>query len=327
MAFPIHRPRRLRRSPAIRSLVRETALSPDDFVLPLFVRPGKGEERPIRSMPGQAQYSVDRLAGPVKEAARLGVKALILFGIPDRKDSRASGAFAPDGIVQRAIREAKEAAPGLAVMADLCFCEYTDHGHCGVIRKAKGGFILDNDATLGLAAKTAVSQARAGADIVAPSGMADGQVGAIRQALDRAGFTDRAILAYAVKYASAFYGPFRDAAESPPQFGDRSTYQMDPANRREALREAALDAEEGADMLMVKPALPYLDVLAAVRQAFPQPLGAYNVSGEYAMLKAAAANGWLDEKRVTLEALTSIKRAGADFILTYHALEAARWLS
>ncbi|MDE2040224.1 MAG: porphobilinogen synthase [Elusimicrobia bacterium] len=322
MAFPIERPRRLRTTPALRALVRQTALEPGDLVLPLFVRPGKGERRPIASMPGHFQYSVDTLVAAAEEAARCGVPAVILFGIPDRKDSRASGAYAKDGIVQRAARAIKSRRPELIVMADLCFCEYTDHGHCGVVKGRK----VDNDATLELAAKTAVSQARCGCDVVAPSGMMDGQVGAIRRALDAAGFLDTPILAYAAKYASAFYGPFRDAAESPPRFGDRSTYQMDPANFDEALRETALDVAEGADMVMVKPALPYLDVLSAVKRRFCLPTAAYAVSGEFAMLKAAARNGWLDERRAVLEALTSIKRAGADFILTYHALEAARWL-
>jgi len=322
MTFPASRPRRLRSSPALRSLVRETRLSPKDFVLPLFVRPGKGERRPIASMPGHFQHSVDEAAKTARAASRAGLPAVILFGIPERKDARASGTWAKGGIVQRAARAVKDAAPGLLVITDLCFCEYTDHGHCGVVR----GGDVDNDATLKLAAKTAVSQAAAGADVVAPSGMMDGQVGAIRAALDRSGFQNTPILAYAVKYASAFYGPFREAAESPPRFGDRASYQMDPANAAEALREAALDVEEGADMLMVKPALPYLDVLASVKSRFALPTAAYNVSGEFAMVKAAAKNGWLDERRTVLEVLTSIKRAGADFIVTYHALEAARWL-
>ena len=326
MSFPIHRLRRLRSSPALRDIVRETRLDPQDLILPLFIRPGKGEKRPIASMPGVFQYSVDELARALKEIKASGIPGVILFGIPERKDERASGAYSADGIVQQAAEAIKEKTPELMVLADLCFCEYTSHGHCGVIRKTKSGFVLDNDATLDLAAKTAVSQAKAGADVIAPSGMADGQVAAIRKALDSAGFQDTPILAYAAKYASAFYGPFRDAAESPPQFGDRSTYQMDPANAREALREVALDVEEGADMVMVKPALPYLDVLKAVRERFELPTAAYNVSGEYSMLKAAAERGWIDERRTVLETLTSIKRAGADFILTYHALDAARWL-
>ncbi len=324
MAFPQERPRRLRASPALRNLVRETVLRPDDLVMPFFVRPGRGVKRPIKSMPGQFQFSVDELLKAAGAAAAAGIPAVILFGIPDKKDVRASGAFARDGVVQRAARALKGRFPDLVVIADLCFCEYTSHGHCGVARHDGS---IDNDATLELAARTAVSQAEAGCDVVAPSGMMDGQVAAIRKALDGAGREQTLILAYAVKYASAFYGPFRDAAESPPKFGDRSTHQMDPANIREALREAALDVAEGADMVMVKPALPYLDVLAAVRRSCLVPVAAYCVSGEYAMLKAAAAQGWLDEKKAALEALASIKRAGADFILTYHALEAARWLA
>jgi porphobilinogen synthase len=291
--------------------------------MPLFVRPGNGQKRAISSMPGQFQYSVDELVKACDEIVDVGVPAVILFGIPDAKDAKASGAYAKDGIVQVAARAIKQKHPALAVLADLCFCEYTDHGHCGIIK----GESVVNDATLELAAKTAVSQAQAGFDIIAPSGMMDGQVSAIRRGLDQSGFESIPILAYAAKYASAFYGPFRDAAESPPQFGDRSTYQMDPANFHEALRETALDVAEGADMVMVKPALPYLDVLREVKARFGLPTAAYSVSGEYAMLKAAAANGWLDERRSALEALTSIKRAGADFILTYYAVQAARWLA
>ena len=322
MAFPVTRLRRLRSSPALRELIRETKLDPADFVLPLFVRPGAGVRRAIGSMPGQFQLSVDEAVKLAKESWSAGVRSVILFGIPEKKDALARGAYAADGIVQRAAAALKDALPELAVMADLCFCEYTDHGHCGVVK----GTRVDNDATLELAGKTAVSQAKAGADIIAPSGMMDGQVKAIRSALDGAGFQDTPILAYAAKYASGFYGPFRDAAESPPSFGDRSTYQMDPPNVLEALREVALDLEEGADMVMVKPALAYLDVLAAVKQRFGMPTAAYSVSGEYAMIKAAAAKGWLDEKRIALETLVSIKRAGADFILTYYALDAARWI-
>ena len=324
MAFPATRPRRLRSTPALRRLVRETVLQPSDFVLPLFVRPGKGEKRPIASMPGHFQYSVDELLKAGDLAVKAGVPALILFGIPDKKDAKASGAYAKGGIVQRAARALKDRHPDLCLIADLCFCEYMDHGHCGVIQK--GGRVA-NDATLELTAKTAVSQAEAGFDVVAPSGMMDGQVAAIRRALDSSGLEDTPILAYAAKYASAFYGPFREAAESPPSFGDRSTYQMDPGNFREALKEVALDVEEGADMIMVKPALPYLDVLSAVRERFHLPTAAYQVSGEFAMVKAAAKNGWIDEKKVALESLGAIKRAGADFILTYYALEAARWLA
>jgi porphobilinogen synthase len=323
MHHPVTRPRRLRASPALRALVRQTELSPKDFVLPLFVRPGKGEKRPISSMPGHFQYSVDEAVKAAGEAVAHGLPGVILFGIPDKKDAKASGAYAENGIVQKAARAIKAKHPNLLLIADLCFCEYTDHGHCGFV---KDGKVL-NDPTLEWAAKTAVSQAKAGFDIIAPSGMMDGQVGAIRKALDGAKFGDTPILAYAVKYASAFYGPFREAAESPPSFGDRATYQMDPANFDEAMREASLDAEQGADILMVKPALPYLDVLRAVRARFGLPAAAYQVSGEYAMIKAAAKNGWIDEKKVALESLTSIKRAGADFILTYYALEAARWLA
>lgn len=323
MAFPTTRPRRLRSTPALRALVRETELSAKDFILPLFVRPGKGEKRPISSMPGHFQYSVDTAVKAAGEAVRLGVPGLILFGIPDKKDAKASGAYASNGVVQKAARAIKDKHPNLLLIADLCFCEYTDHGHCGIV---KGGKVL-NDPTLALAAKTAASQAAAGFDVIAPSGMMDGQVAAIRKSLDSSGHGDTPILAYAAKYASAYYGPFREAAESPPSFGDRSTYQMDPANFDEALREVALDVEEGADMVMVKPALPYLDVLKAVKTRFALPTSAYQVSGEFAMIKAAAAKGWVDERKIALESLTSIKRAGADFILTYYALEAAKWLA
>ncbi len=323
MAFPATRPRRLRASPALRALVRETELNPGDFVLPLFVRPGKGVKRPISSMPGHFQYSVDEVVKAAGEAVKVGVPAVILFGIPDKKDSKASGAYAADGIVQLAAKAIKNKYPGLLLIADLCFCEYTDHGHCGIVHDGK----ILNDSTLELAARAAVSQAKAGFDVVAPSGMMDGVVAAMRLALDGDGFEDVPILAYAAKYASAFYGPFREAAESPPSFGDRSTYQMDPANFREAMREVALDVEEGADMVMVKPALPYLDVLRAVKDRFGLPTSAYQVSGEFAMIKAAAKNGWIDERKVALESLTSIKRAGADFILTYYAVEASRWLA
>ena len=323
MAFPIERPRRLRQSPGLRRLVRETALAPDDFVLPFFIRPGREQKRPIASMPGHFQYSCDEFVKALAAVVSAGIPAIILFGIPDEKDARGTGAWAKDGIIQRAAAAAKAKYPDLVVIADLCFCEYTDHGHCGIIRKGR----VDNDETLEFYARTAVSQAKAGVDVVAPSGMMDGQVAAIRKGLDADGFSGTPILAYAAKYASAFYGPFRDAAESPPQFGDRASYQMDPANAREALREAALDVQEGADMIMVKPALPYLDVLSAVRQRCSLPVSAYSVSGEFSMIKAAAKAGWLDEKKAVLEALTAIKRAGADFILTYHALEAARWLA
>jgi porphobilinogen synthase len=327
------RPRRLRLSPGLRSLVRETQLSPADFVLPLFVRPGKGLQQEIRSMPGVFQWSVDQLPGLAERIARLGIPGVILFGIPAEKDPLGTENFSPDGVVQQAIRAIKAAVPDMLVITDVCMCEYTDHGHCGLLNlgpqadpRLPEGYVL-NDPTLKILADVAVSHAEAGADIVAPSGMMDGMVAALRAGLDAGGFSHTPILSYSVKYASAFYGPFRDAAESPPSFGDRKSHQMDPANAREALREAALDAAEGADMLMVKPALPYLDILRLLRDAYPQyPLAAYNVSGEYAMVKAAAAQGWIDERLVVLETLTSIKRAGADFILTYHAIEAASWL-
>ncbi len=328
------RPRRLRFSPGLRALVRETELNPADFIYPLFVRRGRGERREIRSMPGVYQWSADLLAAEVREASRLGLQSVILFGIPDEKDPVGLDNFSPNGVVQEAVRAIKDAAPELVVMTDVCLCEYTDHGHCGILNGSNSayhpqlpeGYVL-NDETLEVLAKVAVSHAEAGADLLAPSGMMDGMVAALRAALDGSGYEHLPILSYAVKYASAFYGPFRDAAESPPKFGDRKSHQMDPANAREALREAALDVAEGADMLMVKPALPYLDVIYRLRQAHPElPLAAYNVSGEYSMLKAAAANGWLDEKTAVLESLTAIKRAGADMIITYHAKEAARWL-
>ncbi|MBI4676183.1 MAG: porphobilinogen synthase [Elusimicrobia bacterium] len=322
MSFPSERLRRLRRTPILRALVCETTLEPSDLVLPLFVRPGKGVKRPIKSMPGHFQCSIDQALKAAASAAAVGVRAVILFGIPDKKDSRASGAYARDGIVQRAAGALKSRFPDLAVIADLCFCEYMDHGHCGVV---KGGEIL-NDATLELTAKTAVSQAEAGCDMIAPSGMMDGQVAAIRKALDGSGLGMTAILAYAAKYASAFYGPFREAAESPPRFGDRASYQMDPSNLREALREVGLDIQEGADIVMVKPALAYLDVLRRVKDAFRVPCAAYSVSGEYSMIKAGADKGWIDERKVAMEALLCIKRAGADLIITYHAVDAARWL-
>jgi len=322
MGFPVIRPRRLRRTEALRAFVREASLAPGDLVLPLFVLPGKKERRPIASMPGQFQLSVDEAVREAKDAAGLGVPAIILFGLPEKKDARASGAWGKDGIVQQATRAIKEAIPDLLVLTDVCLCEYTDHGHCGVVE----GQIIANDPTLELLARTAVSQAEAGADVVAPSDMMDGRVAAIRAALDAAGFADVAILSYAAKYASAFYGPFREAAQSAPQFGDRRTHQMDPGNAREALREVLLDLDEGADMVMVKPALPYLDVLRQVRDAVHVPVGAYHVSGEYAMIEAAAKNGWIDRDRVMLESLVAIRRAGADFVLTYYAKEAARLL-
>jgi porphobilinogen synthase len=333
--FPGVRPRRLRRSPAIRAMVRETELTAADFIYPMFVRPGKDGSREIPSMPGIYQWTVTALSKEIESVAALGVPAVILFGIPEQKDPQGLENFSPDGVVQQAIRAIKKVVPEMIVVTDVCMCEYTDHGHCGLLNlgdplpdpSLPEGYVL-NDPTLEILGKVAVSHAQAGADIVAPSGMMDGMVGAIRKSLDRNHFKNVAILSYAVKYASAFYGPFRDAAESPPKFGDRKSHQMDPANAREALREAELDVSEGADMLMVKPALPYLDVIHRVHNRFPQlPLGAYNVSGEYAMIKAAAQRGWLDEKKTVLEALTGIKRAGADLILTYHAKEAAGWLS
>ena len=315
--------RRLRSNEALRGLISETRLSAEDFVYPLFVVHGTGARNAIPSMPGQAQLSVDQLPAEAQELRALGIPAVLLFGIPASKDEQASEAYAADGIVQQAVRALKQADPALLVITDVCLCEYTSHGHCGIVRDGD----VDNDATLPLLAQTALSHARAGADMVAPSAMMDGQVAAIRQALDENGFAQTPIMAYAAKYASAFYGPFREAAESAPQFGDRCGYQMDPANAREALREIEGDAAEGADIVMVKPALAYLDVLARARQRFDLPLAAYNVSGEYAMIKAAAANGWLDERRVVLEVLTAIKRAGADVVITYHAKDAARWLS
>ena len=303
-------------------MVRETALEPSDFIYPLFVVEGRGVRRPIGSMPGVFNLSVDNAVEESKQARSLGVDSVILFGIPDAKDPLGSGAYAKDGVVQKAIRAIKESTPELQVMADVCLCEYTDHGHCGVV---KGGEV-QNDETLGLLGRMAVSCAEAGADVIAPSDMMDGRVAAIRKALDESGHPQTPILSYAAKYASGFYGPFREAAQSTPQFGDRRGYQMDPGNVREALKEVALDLEEGADMVMVKPALSYLDVIRAVRERFHVPVAAYNVSGEYAMVKAAAQNGWIDYQRVMMEILTSIRRAGADLILTYHALDAARVL-
>ena len=308
-------------------MVRETELRVNDLILPLFVRHGKKIRQPISSMPGHAQMTVDHLAAEVGEISELGIPAVILFGIPETKDATGSDACSDQGIIPEAIREIKRVAPDLLVITDVCFCEYTDHGHCGIISEKNGRIDVDNDATLEILAQQAIAHARAGADVIAPSGMMDGFVATIRTALDTAGFSHIPILSYAAKYASGFYGPFREAAESTPQFGDRRSYQMDPANAAEALRETALDMAEGADMLMVKPALSYLDVIYRVKQAHPGvPLAAYNVSGEYAMLKAAAANGWIDEQRVTLEILTSIKRAGADMLITYSAKDVARWL-
>jgi len=312
----------MRRNENLRRLIRETKLSVDDLVHPLFVVSGKGVKKPIHSMPGNFQMSVDRLLEEVKRSKDLGIPAVMLFGIPDEKDESASGAFRKDGIIQRAVKEIKDKVPDILVITDLCFCEYTSHGHCGCLKDGD----VDNDATLEMLAETAVSQAKAGADIVAPSSMMDGQVEAIRDGLDEAGFENTPILAYSAKYASCFYGPFREAAESAPQFGDRKGYQMDPANSDEAVREIGLDIEEGADIIMVKPALPYLDIIRRAREEFDHPIAAYNVSGEFAMIKAAAQMGWLDGERAMMEALTAIKRAGADIILTYFAPEAARLL-
>lgn len=319
MGFPIQRLRRLRRSEAMRRLVRETDLSAGDLIYPLFVIHGKGARKPISSMPGVAQLSVDLLVKEAREVANLGIGAVILFGIPKHKDEKGSEASSASGIIQQAVKAIKDGVPDLVVITDVCLCEYTSHGHCGIVRRGK----ILNDPSLERLAQQAVSHARAGADIVAPSDMMDGRVGAIRQALDGEGFQDLPILSYAAKYASAFYGPFREAAESTPEFGDRKSYQMDPANSREALREIALDIEEGADMIMVKPAMPYLDIIRQARDRFDLPLAAYQVSGEYSMIKAAGRAGWLDETRTMFEALTAIKRAGADLILTYFAKDAA----
>ena len=324
--FPLARPRRLRQSAALRRMVREHTLRPEQFIYPLFVDERLREPRAITSMPGQFQWPVSAMAAQAERMAQLGIPAVLLFGLPEMKDAEGSGAWSPQGGVQQAIRAMKAAVPELVVMTDVCLCEYTDHGHCGVLQTGPNGVTVANDATLELLAREALSHAEAGADVVAPSDMMDGRVGAIRAALDAGGFTDTTIMAYSAKFASAFYGPFREAAESAPQVGDRRTYQMDPANRREALREVALDVAEGADIIMVKPATLYLDVIARVRDAVQLPVAAYHVSGEYAMLKAAAANGWLDERRATLEALTAINRAGADLIITYCAPDAVAWL-
>lgn len=322
MSFPSNRPRRLRRSEALRGLVRETRLTTAGLIYPMFVCPGANMRKEVSSMPGVYQQSADQIVEECREVEALGIPGVILFGLPESKDARGTSSTSAHGVVQKAIEAIRKANLKLLVITDVCLCEYTDHGHCGVIENGD----VANDATLPILAAQALSHARAGADIVAPSDMMDGRVGAIRDALDEHKFQDIAILAYAAKYCSGFYGPFREAADSAPQFGDRRSYQMDPANAREALKEVAMDIEEGADMVMVKPALPYLDVIRRVREAFDVPLGAYNVSGEYAMVKAAAQKGWLDEKRVTLEILTGIQRAGADIILTYHAKDAARWL-
>jgi porphobilinogen synthase len=324
--FPAYRPRRLRQSAALRRLVAETHLNAEQLVLPLFVRGGRKVRRPIAAMPGVFQLSPDQLLREASRAAAFGVPAVLLFGIPDRKDARASGAYAAGGIVQRAVRLLKKELPQLLVITDVCLCEYMEHGHCGIVRRDKAGARILNDPTLKLLARTAASHVEAGADVVAPSDMMDGRVRAIREELDKRGFTDTPILSYAAKFASAYYGPFREAAESAPKFGDRRSYQMDPANPEEALREVALDIQEGADMVMVKPALAYLDVLHRVKTEFGYPTAAYAVSAEHAMIKAAAGHGWIDERAVTLESLLAMRRAGADVIITYAAVEAARWL-
>jgi len=320
MPFPVYRPRRLRESPLLRSMVRETSLRIDDFVYPLFAVHGRGVREPIGSMPGQYRLSIDELLKECKDAASMGIPAVLLFGLPLDKDPRGSEAYAEDGIIQQAVRAVKDTIPDLLVITDVCLCEYTSHGHCGVVEDGR----IKNDPTLELIARTAVSHAEAGADLIAPSDMMDGRVAAIREGLDESGFPETPIMAYSAKYASAFYGPFREAADSTPQFGDRRSYQMDPANAMEAMREVALDVDEGADIVMVKPALPYLDVIARVKGEFGLPVAAYSVSGEYAMLKAAGQLGWLDEDRAVLEALTGIRRAGADIIITYFAKDAAR---
>lgn len=321
MPFPLHRLRRLRRSGNLRRLVGETHLAVDDLIYPMFICPGEGVNDPVDSMPGVDRLSIDRSVEVCREVEDLGIPAVMVFGVPEAKDAYGTGAYADDGIVQRAIRAIKKATPHLIVISDACLCEYTDHGHCGVIREGD----VENDATLRLLARVALSQAKAGADMIAPSDMMDGRVGAIRDILDNDQFGHIPIMAYSAKYASAYYGPFRDAANSVPQFGDRSSYQMDPSNANEALREVELDLEEGADIVMVKPALAYLDVIHRVKSTFDVPLAAYNVSGEYAMIKAAGQRGWIDEKRLVIESLTAIKRAGADMILTYFARDVARW--
>ena len=320
MPFPLYRPRRLRESPLLRSMVRETALRVDDFVYPLFAVHGRGVREPIGSMPGQCRLSIDELLKECKDAASMGIPAVLLFGLPRDKDPRGTEAYAEDGIIQQAVRAVKDTIPDLLVITDVCLCEYTSHGHCGVVEDGR----VKNDPTLELIARTAMTHAEAGADMVGPSDMMDGRVAAIREGLDEAGFPETPIMAYSAKYASAFYGPFREAADSTPQFGDRRSYQMDPANAVEAMREVALDVDEGADIVMVKPALPYLDIIARVKGEFGLPVAAYSVSGEYAMLKAAGQLGWLDEERAVLEALTGIRRAGADIIITYFAKDAVR---
>jgi porphobilinogen synthase len=320
MYFPDYRPRRLRKNANFRRMVRENSLSVDDMVYPLFAIEGKGVKKPISSMPGNFQMSIDYLVKEAEKTKELGIPAVLLFGIPEKKDEVAAGAFAKDGIVQRAVRKIKDRVPDILVITDVCLCEYTSHGHCGMMEKGD----VDNDSTIEVLAETALSHAKAGADMVAPSAMMDGQIGAIREALDEAGYDTVPIMAYAAKYASCFYGPFREAAESAPQYGDRKSYQMDPANGDEALREMTLDVEEGADILMIKPALPYLDIIRRAKEEFDLPIAAYNVSGEFSMIKAAANLGWLDGEGAMMEALISIKRAGADIIITYFAQEAAQ---
>ncbi|WP_274649937.1 porphobilinogen synthase [Paenibacillus humicola] len=328
MSFPLNRHRRLRRTPALRSMVRETQLTANDFIYPIFVTHGSGVKEEIPSMPGVYHFSIDTLKEEIDRVVAAGVPSVLLFGVPEHKDAEGTSAYESNGIVQEAVRAVKGWAPQLVVVADTCLCQFTDTGHCGVVHvhETTGEAEIDNDASLALLVKTAVSQAQAGADIIAPSNMMDGFVSAIRSGLDEAGFEMVPILSYSVKYASAYYGPFRDAAHSAPQFGDRKTYQMDPANVREALREAESDVLEGADMLMVKPALAYLDVVRLLKESFDLPVVTYNVSAEYSMVKAAAASGWIDEKAIVMETLTGMKRAGADLIITYHALDAARWL-
>jgi porphobilinogen synthase len=326
MAYPVIRNRRLRNSAALRGLVRETTLEASDFIAPIFITEGEGVQEEISSMPGVYHWSLDTMERELSELVRLGIQSVMVFGVPDHKDALGTSAYDDNGITQRAIRKIKELYPELVVAADNCLCQYTDHGHCGVVHTTECGAEIANDESLALLALTAVSQAKAGADIIAPSNMMDGFVTAIRQALDEAGFVNTPIMSYSVKYSSAYYGPFREAAHSAPQFGDRKTYQMDPANSREALREAQSDVEEGADFLMVKPALAYLDILRMLKDRYNLPLVAYNVSAEYSMVKAAAMQGWIDEKAIVLETLTGMKRAGADLIITYHAKDAARWL-
>jgi len=324
--YPVHRPRRLRGHPRLRDLVRESVLTLNDLVYPLFIHHGTNLKREVPSMPGQFQHSLDRLGETIDEVAELKIPGVLLFGVPEHKDARGSSALRDDGIVQEAVRLIKKRAPDLLTITDLCFCEYTDHGHCGPLTETAGRLDVDNDATLPLLVQQAISHARAGADVIAPSGMMDGMVRALREGLDGAGFVGLPIMSYSSKFASAYYGPFRDAAASAPSFGDRRGYQMDPANGDEAVREAAIDLAEGADIIMVKPALAYLDVARRLKDAFGVPLAAYNVSGEYAMIKAAAERGWIDERRIVLETLTGFKRAGIDMILTYHAPDVARWL-